>query len=295
MPNRPRIFKDFVVVPALERLVAKEVHRGVCDPARLLGLVLQVLQAVRLVPAGGEHVKRDLPANGEGQAQMPKALAQLRDKRLADLVHLIVRLVVVALLDARVAADGRDVDHAVAELDKGAALDGDVEVSDVVQAEVDELLVLRLADPLDEAVGRERLAVLVRCQAVLREAEVEERLDVHVGRAKLFLLLDQVAATHEADGGLLAETGEKLEHLGGDGLFLGGWVGQASCVSPLSFSFLHFGFVPFLTGCSATRGERKVWVLRLPAEQESKCHRHRTNRWCSSGGDLREEGSRATF
>lgn len=218
MPNRPGVLKDLVVVAPLERLVAKEVHRGVRNTARLLGLVLEVLQAVRLVPTLWEHVKRDLPANGEGEAQVTEALAQLGDKGLADLVDLVVGLVVVALLDACVAPHGRDVDHAVAELDKGAALDGHVEVGNVVQAKVDELLVLGLADPLDEAVGGQRLPVLVRRQAVLGEAKVEERLDVHVGRAQLFLLLDQVAAAHEADGGFLAEAGEELEHLGGNGL-----------------------------------------------------------------------------
>lgn len=131
---------------------------------------------------------------------------------------LVIFLIVVPLLRARVPADGADVDHAVAELDKGAALDGDVQVGDVVQAEADELLVPVLPDPLDEAVGVELRAVLVRRQAVLGEAEVEEGRHVHLGRADLLLLLDEVAAAHEADGALLAEAGEELEHLGRDGL-----------------------------------------------------------------------------
>ena len=45
----------------------------------------------------------------------------------------IVLLVFVALFSGCVTADRRDVDHAVAELDKGTALDGDVEVGDVVE------------------------------------------------------------------------------------------------------------------------------------------------------------------
>jgi hypothetical protein len=48
-------------------------------------------------------------------------------------VFLVVLLVVVALLVGGVAADGGDVDHAVAEFDEGAALDGNVEVGNVVQ------------------------------------------------------------------------------------------------------------------------------------------------------------------
>lgn len=145
---------------------------------------------------------------------MAEALAQLLDKLLAHVVLLVVLLVVVALLDGGVAADGADVDHAVAELDKGAALDGDVEVGDVVQAEADELLVLGLAEPADEAVGGQLLAVLVGGQAVLGEAEVEEGRHGHVRGAQLLLLLGQVAAAHEADGALLPQPREQVQHLG---------------------------------------------------------------------------------
>lgn len=59
------ILVDFVVVAANGRLVAKEVNLFVGDAVGLLGLVLEVLEAVRLVPAGGEDVERDLAANGE--------------------------------------------------------------------------------------------------------------------------------------------------------------------------------------------------------------------------------------
>ena len=120
------------------------------------------------------------------------------------------------LVVARVTSDGRNVDHAVAELDKGSALDGDVEVGDVVQDELDQLLVLVLADPLDEAVGLELLTELDGCEAVLGEAEVEEGRHIHAGRgADLFLLFDQVAAADEADGAFLAEAGEDVEDFGG--------------------------------------------------------------------------------
>ena len=56
---------DLVVVAALEGLVAEEVDRRVVHAAGPLGLVLDVLQAVRLVPAGGEDVEGDLAADGE--------------------------------------------------------------------------------------------------------------------------------------------------------------------------------------------------------------------------------------
>jgi hypothetical protein len=65
MPYGPAVGVNLVVVAALERLVAKEVDSRVLHAAGLLGLVLEVLQAVCLVPAGGEDVERDLPADGE--------------------------------------------------------------------------------------------------------------------------------------------------------------------------------------------------------------------------------------
>lgn len=151
---------------------------------------------------------------------MTKLLAERGDKRLADLGLLVVGLEVVTLLVAGVTADRRDVDHAVAELDEGATLDGDIEVSKVVQAEVGKLLPLVLADPLDEAAGGELLAELVRRQAVLREAVVEEGDDGDTSRlAQLLLLLYQVGAADEADSALLTECGEKGEHLGRSGLY----------------------------------------------------------------------------
>lgn len=63
--DRPGVLIDLVVVPALEGLVAEEVDRRVGNPSRLLGLVLEVFQAVGLVPAGGEDVEGDLAADGE--------------------------------------------------------------------------------------------------------------------------------------------------------------------------------------------------------------------------------------
>jgi len=156
------------------------------------------------------------------KTKVSEALLELLDKLGAHLVDLVVGLKVVALLGGGVAADGRDVDHAVAVLDEGAALDGDVEVGDVVQDEAHELLVLVLANPLDEAVGGELLAELVGRQAVLGEAEVEEGGDDRVGVAELLLLLGQVAAADEADGTLLAQTCEQVEDLWGDGLSMGG-------------------------------------------------------------------------
>lgn len=68
MSNGPRIVVDLVVISSLERLVAEEVDRRVGDTSSLLGLVLKMLQAVRLVPSGREHIEGDLATNGEAMS-----------------------------------------------------------------------------------------------------------------------------------------------------------------------------------------------------------------------------------
>lgn len=150
---------------------------------------------------------------------MAEFLLEHSDKLFAHLGVLVVGLKLVALLVAGVTADGADVDHAVAELDKGAALDGDVEVGNVVQHKVGELLVLGLAEPLDEAVGGQGLAELEGREAVFGEAEIKQRRDGRAGGpADLLLLLGEVGAADEADGALLAQSAQDGEDLGGGAL-----------------------------------------------------------------------------
>jgi hypothetical protein len=145
-----------------------------------------------------------------------ESLSESLNKLLSHLRVLVKGLEIIALLGAGVSANRWHIDHAVAKLDKGSALDGDVEVGNVVQAEVGELFVLVLADPFDEAVAGHGLAELVGRQAVLGEAEVEEGGDGDAGGlAQLLLLLDEVGATDEADGALGAEGLEEVEDLGG--------------------------------------------------------------------------------
>jgi hypothetical protein len=101
-----------------------------------------MVEAVCLVPASGEHVEGDLSTDGVCEAEVGEGFFERGDHGGADVVLDVVGLVVVALLDGGVAADGGDVDHAIAEFDEGAALDGDVEVGDVVEDPGEELLVL---------------------------------------------------------------------------------------------------------------------------------------------------------
>lgn len=239
MPNRPRIDVYLVVVAALLRLVAEEVYSRVPYAARLLGLVLQMLETVCLVPARGEHIERDLPTDREPAHPHPlvsiepppcRALQQnIRDRRQGysrqapaaklapkHLHHLpshamlqVVFLILIALLRARVPPNRADIDHAVAKLDKRAPLDRDIQVGDVAQHEVDQLLVAGLAQPADEVGRRQRLPGLEGREAVLGEAEVEERRHGDGGAAELLLLLGQVGAADVAHCDLLAQAGEE--------------------------------------------------------------------------------------
>lgn len=93
MADRSRVFVDLVVVPALVGLVAEEV-----DLLELL--VLDVPEAVRLVPPRREHVKADLPPDRVRQVEVGKLVLQQLDKGGPDLVDLVVRLEFVAFFDA---------------------------------------------------------------------------------------------------------------------------------------------------------------------------------------------------
>ena len=57
MANCSRIAVDFIVVAALICLVAKEVDCSVVNPTRELGLVLEMLQAVCLIPTSTEDIE----------------------------------------------------------------------------------------------------------------------------------------------------------------------------------------------------------------------------------------------
>ena len=60
MANRSGILIDLVVIAALERLVAEEVDVLIIHSTGHVLVILDVLQAVRLVPARWEDVEGDL-------------------------------------------------------------------------------------------------------------------------------------------------------------------------------------------------------------------------------------------
>ncbi len=115
MPHRPPILKNLPIIAPLIRLIPEKVHRRKVHLApRALLLGLDVLQAIRLVPAGREDVEGDLAADGIGETEVGELLFQGGDEGGADVVCGVVRFEGVAFGGGGVAAYGGDVDHAVA-------------------------------------------------------------------------------------------------------------------------------------------------------------------------------------
>lgn len=103
----------------------------------------------------------------------------------------------------------------IPELYKRPSLDGYVKIGNVSQTPVDQLLVLILPQPLDEAARGQRLTQPNRRQSVLRKTEVEQRRNLDGRGAELLLLFDVVGAANIANGAFMAEGGKQSKHLGG--------------------------------------------------------------------------------
>lgn len=87
MPHRPRIRINLPVIAALEGLVAEEMDCLVPDAGAALGgvgLGFDVAEAVRLVPAGGEDVEGDLPADGEATYKPRSEMGRDRSSKFGE-------------------------------------------------------------------------------------------------------------------------------------------------------------------------------------------------------------------
>ena len=137
---------------------------GILHPLRVVFLRFNMLQAVRLVPASGEDIKRYLAANrvarssqryptplakipagrakgieqggNPRKSQVRELLLQHFDHLLPDMVLLVVPLILVPLVHGRVPANRTHIYHAVPELNKRAALDWNIQIRNVPEQEV---------------------------------------------------------------------------------------------------------------------------------------------------------------
>ena len=175
MADGSGIVIDFPVISTLECFVPEKVDVLVVNTGESLGRVsfgLDVLQAVGLVPSGGEDIKGNLAADGitgslistsnkfgpESTLRKP----QVGEFFLNGLDHfgsaailLVPSLELVSFRLAGITANRTDVDHTVSELNESPAHGREsLEPRDVPQAELCQFLVSLFPDPLNEGVGR---------------------------------------------------------------------------------------------------------------------------------------------
>lgn len=101
----------------------------------------------------------------------------------------------VPLLDAGISPHRTDVDHSVTELNKSATFFRELHVRNILEAEVHQLLILILTEPLDETITGKGFSEAVCGQAVFGKGEIEEGGNWRRGCAELFLLFSKVGAT----------------------------------------------------------------------------------------------------
>ena len=123
--------KNLIVVTSRKCLIAEEVDFVILA-------LLDVIKRVGLVPALRKHIEGYLASNRISEVKMSKLFTKNCDEPLSDLVGQVKLFIVISLLLAAIAADGRYIQHAIAELYEGASLDWNVQIGYIMQAEVNE-------------------------------------------------------------------------------------------------------------------------------------------------------------
>lgn len=102
--------------------------------------------------------------DGIGEADVGETFTNFFDEDFADVVFFIVLFVRVTLIGRSITSHGRNIDHPSSEFDEcspghtintewklGIPFDGKFQVCYIVETEIDELLVLFLAQVMDES------------------------------------------------------------------------------------------------------------------------------------------------
>lgn len=158
-------FVNLEIVSTLVSLITEEVN---------VLKVIDKLQGISLIPSCGEDIKRDLTSNGEGKVIVCKLILQDSDKLFPNVSLLVIFLKFTALLLRAVTSNWGYIEHALAKLDKGASLEGDVEVCYVVKDKVDEGFETFLAEMGGDGGLGDELFALVRNKPILRKCVVED-------------------------------------------------------------------------------------------------------------------------
>lgn len=143
MADSARIAENLIIVATLSliQLQCTHRHRLVSEEMDLV-VILQELQAVRLVPSLGDHIKGNLASNQIHKVEVRKLLLQHLHHLLSHMVFLVVNAESITLLLRTIATHRADVDHSRAELNERSALHRNIEFTKVAEAEVDELVQL---------------------------------------------------------------------------------------------------------------------------------------------------------
>lgn len=166
MTDGPAVVEDLMIVTTDVSLIPEEVNL-------LETFTLEVLQAVRLVPAIGKDIKADLTADAVRQTNVRKFLPQRFDHIFAHVVDLVVSLKVVPLALRARPTDWTNIEHSIAELNECAPLHRQIYFCEVTQAVIDELLQLLLSHMFLYADPGNLNAILKIYQPVLGKYVVE--------------------------------------------------------------------------------------------------------------------------
>lgn len=95
---------DLMIISTWLALVSKEVN--------LIEILLNELQAVRLIPPLREDIKRNLTTNGKGQVLVSELLLESINEISSNVVFFVVSLEFVSFFSRAVSADWTDINHA---------------------------------------------------------------------------------------------------------------------------------------------------------------------------------------
>ena len=122
-----------VVIAAYEGLVSEEVNLVILA-------FFHKIQGECLIPAGRKHVERYLAADGKSKIKIFEFFSHGFHHIFSNVVLQVIHFVLVPLLSAAISADRRNVQHSCPELYEGASFNRDIQVSYVMESEVDNLL-----------------------------------------------------------------------------------------------------------------------------------------------------------
>lgn len=177
--------EDFKIVAARIGLVPEEMYLVVC---------LEKTKAKRLVPSGGEHVEADLPADRVRKVVLSERLLEHVDHLGPNIGLLVVPFKLVSFFLAAIPADRRNVQHPVSELDEGTPLDGNVQIGDVMQHEIDEGFELLFSEIRLQTLGGQQVTRFVSHESVFRKHEI---VLVDCTIAQLFRDLGEIRSTDD--------------------------------------------------------------------------------------------------